>query len=88
MEYPGRVLDMGTYAYKGSDGQEAQQTKPQSIAEAEFRLSDEMYDIGAQSHAILGIYSTELLEGLAHITGGPKGAKVCLIFRSLTYGSL
>ncbi|KAF8208051.1 hypothetical protein K438DRAFT_1961562 [Mycena galopus ATCC 62051] len=46
MEYPGRILDIGTYAYEGSDGHNAQQIKPQSVVEAEFRLSDDLFSLG------------------------------------------
>ncbi|KAJ7687993.1 hypothetical protein B0H14DRAFT_2653519, partial [Mycena olivaceomarginata] len=46
MEYPGRILDIGTYAYEGSDGHNAQQVKPQSVVEAEFRLSDDLFSLG------------------------------------------
>ncbi|KAJ6564818.1 hypothetical protein B0H19DRAFT_1068323 [Mycena capillaripes] len=46
MEYPGRVLDIGTYAFEGSDGNNAQQIKPQSVVEAEFRLSDDLFSLG------------------------------------------
>ena len=46
MEYPGRILDIGNYAYKGSGGTDAQQVKPQTVVEAEFRLSDDLYNLG------------------------------------------
>ncbi|KAK4448740.1 hypothetical protein QBC34DRAFT_406655 [Podospora aff. communis PSN243] len=45
MEFPGRVLDQGTYDYAGSDTINAQQLKPQTVYDAEFRLSDDMYNI-------------------------------------------
>ncbi|KAG9041049.1 hypothetical protein FS837_012794 [Tulasnella sp. UAMH 9824] len=46
MESPGRILDMGSYAYKESTGLEAQVTKPQAVVEAEFRLSDDLFPLG------------------------------------------
>lgn len=46
MEFPGRILEQGTYAYKGSDGIDAQEIKPEAVSEAEFRLSDDMYPVG------------------------------------------
>lgn len=52
MEYPGRILDMGNFAYKGSDDVEAQQTKPQAVVESEFRLCDDIYDIGMSSSSL------------------------------------
>lgn len=42
---PARLLDKGTYEYTGSDTIDAQQIKPQTVAEAEFRLSDDMYPL-------------------------------------------
>lgn len=46
MEYPGRLVDMETYKYKYSKGINAQQTKPQTVAEAEFRLSEDLFNLG------------------------------------------
>ncbi|KAG7417127.1 hypothetical protein Forpe1208_v004266 [Fusarium oxysporum f. sp. rapae] len=45
MEYPCRLLDSGTYAYDGSNSMNSQQIKPPAVAEAEFRLSDDLYDL-------------------------------------------
>lgn len=42
---PARVLDKGTYDYAGSDTVNAQQIKPQTVVDAEFRLSDDMYTL-------------------------------------------
>jgi hypothetical protein len=39
------VLDKGTYDYPGSDTINAQQIKPQTVVDAEFRLSNDMYTI-------------------------------------------
>ena len=46
IEWPARVLDKGTYDYPGSDGTDAQQVKPQTVVDAEFRLSDDMITLG------------------------------------------
>ncbi|RGP79771.1 cytochrome p450 [Fusarium longipes] len=46
MEFPCRLLDQGSYDYKGSDSPNAQQIKPLSVIEAEFQLSDDLYDMG------------------------------------------
>jgi hypothetical protein len=44
MEFPGRVLDQANYAYN-SDTINAFLTKPQTVAESEFRLSDDLFDV-------------------------------------------
>ncbi|KAK3896842.1 hypothetical protein C8A05DRAFT_39608 [Staphylotrichum tortipilum] len=46
IEWPARVLDKGTYDYEGSDTINAQQVKPQSVIDAEFRLADDMITLG------------------------------------------
>ncbi|KAK4124081.1 hypothetical protein N657DRAFT_689697 [Parathielavia appendiculata] len=46
LEWPARVLDKGTYDYIGSDGIDAQQVKPQTVADAEFRLSNDLMTLG------------------------------------------
>ncbi|OQE40114.1 hypothetical protein PENCOP_c006G08050 [Penicillium coprophilum] len=51
LEFPARLPDKGTYFYEGSDGQDAQQLKPQTITEAEFQLADDMLPL---SHIIGG----------------------------------
>src|SRR4051812_6557719 len=43
MEFPGRVLDPDVYAYPVDDAY-AQITKPQPIVEAEFRLTNDLFD--------------------------------------------
>ncbi|CUS11176.1 unnamed protein product [Tuber aestivum] len=45
MEVPGRVLEKGTYDYEGSDGKDAMQRKPETVVDAEFRLSDDVYSL-------------------------------------------
>ncbi|KAF2855381.1 hypothetical protein T440DRAFT_504053 [Plenodomus tracheiphilus IPT5] len=45
MEMPARLLEKGNYDYKGSDTIDAQQVKPQTVVDAEFRLADDMYNI-------------------------------------------
>lgn len=45
MEMPARLLEQGNYQYSGSDTLNAQQIKPPSVAEAEFRLSDGMLSL-------------------------------------------
>ncbi|KAK4096994.1 hypothetical protein N658DRAFT_527387 [Parathielavia hyrcaniae] len=45
MEFQARLLSQGNYEYVGSDTINAQQVKPPAVAEAEFRLADDMYDI-------------------------------------------
>jgi hypothetical protein len=45
MEFPGRVLDEGTYAYDATDTYSLL-TKPATVLEEEFRLSDDLYDVG------------------------------------------
>jgi hypothetical protein len=42
---PARLLEQGNYQYAGSDTINAQQVKPPAVAEAEFRLADDMYDL-------------------------------------------
>ncbi|KAK4101308.1 hypothetical protein N658DRAFT_559119 [Parathielavia hyrcaniae] len=46
LEWPPRVLDKGTYDYVGSDGIDAQQLKPQTVVDAEFRLSNDLMTLG------------------------------------------
>ena len=46
IEWPARILDKGTYDYDGSDTINAQQVKPQSVIDAEFRLADDMITLG------------------------------------------
>ncbi|KAK5652704.1 hypothetical protein OQA88_10298 [Cercophora sp. LCS_1] len=46
IEWPARALDKGTYDYEGSDTINAQQVKPQSVIDAEFRLGDDMITLG------------------------------------------
>ena len=48
MEYPGRILDMGNYAYQRSDTIDAQQVKPQAVAEAEFKLTDDLFTLSKE----------------------------------------
>ena len=43
------MLDKGTYDYAGSDTINAQQVKPQVVAEAEVRLSNDMYTLSNMS---------------------------------------
>ncbi|KAF3913691.1 hypothetical protein AA313_de0202156 [Arthrobotrys entomopaga] len=47
MEFPARLLEKGNYQYGGSDTINAQQLKPPAVVEAEFRLSNDMYDISS-----------------------------------------
>ncbi|TGK78317.1 hypothetical protein EHQ24_17330 [Leptospira noumeaensis] len=44
MEFPGRVLNEDTYAYK-NDAIYSILTKPQPVIEQEFRLSDDLFDV-------------------------------------------
>lgn len=46
LEWPARVLDKGTFDYIGSDGIDSQQVKPQTVADAEFRLSNDLLTLG------------------------------------------
>ncbi|KAK4120675.1 hypothetical protein N657DRAFT_701401 [Parathielavia appendiculata] len=46
LEWPARVLDKGTYDYVGSDGIDAQQVEPQTVVDAEFRLSNDLMTLG------------------------------------------
>ncbi|KAF2836936.1 hypothetical protein M501DRAFT_209220 [Patellaria atrata CBS 101060] len=59
MEFPGRVLDKGTYDYAGSDSINAQQLKPQVVTEAEFRLSNDMYSLSNMVSGPNGVKFTE-----------------------------
>lgn len=45
MEFPGRVLDKDLYAFDTSSVY-AEETKPQPVLEEEFRLTDDLFDIG------------------------------------------
>ncbi|RHZ51491.1 hypothetical protein CDV55_100558 [Aspergillus turcosus] len=45
MEFPARLLDMGDYYYDKSGTINAQQIKPPAVAEAEFRLADDMFSL-------------------------------------------
>ncbi|MCJ1364940.1 hypothetical protein MMC16_004057 [Acarospora aff. strigata] len=45
MEMPARLLEKGNYDYLGSDTINTQQIKPQTVVDAEFRLTDDMYSI-------------------------------------------
>ncbi|KAF2821590.1 hypothetical protein CC86DRAFT_373444 [Ophiobolus disseminans] len=45
LEMPARLLEKGNYDYKGSDTIDAQQVKPQTVVDAEFRLADDMYNL-------------------------------------------
>ncbi|RPA93914.1 hypothetical protein L873DRAFT_1703486 [Choiromyces venosus 120613-1] len=51
MEVPGRVLEKGTYDYEGSEGKDAMQRKPETVVDAEFRLSDDVFSL---SHLVAG----------------------------------
>ena len=42
---PARLLEKGNYDYLGSDTINTQQIKPQTVVDAEFRLTDDMYSI-------------------------------------------
>ncbi|KAE9382113.1 hypothetical protein N431DRAFT_320993, partial [Stipitochalara longipes BDJ] len=42
---PCRLLEQGNYQYDGSNTIDAQQVKPPAVAEAEFRLTNDMFDI-------------------------------------------
>ena len=44
MEFPGRVLNENDYAYD-TDSAYATLTKPQPVVEAEFRLTDDLFDV-------------------------------------------
>lgn len=69
MEMPARLLDMGNYRYDGSDTLNAQQMKPPSVAEAEFRLVDRMLNlsnlVGGPNENKLSECYDEVLFGLA-----------------------
>ncbi|KAF7173669.1 hypothetical protein CNMCM6106_007710 [Aspergillus hiratsukae] len=45
MEFPARLLDMGDLYYDKSGAINAQQIKPPAVAEAEFRLADDMFSL-------------------------------------------
>lgn len=42
---PARLLEKANYDYKGSDTIDAQQVKPQTVVDAEFHLTNDMYNI-------------------------------------------
>lgn len=69
------MLDQGTYDYAGSDTINAQQLKPQTVFDAEFRLSDDMYNIsnitsGPNEKKLSQVYS-EIVFNL--IPSSPEG---------------
>jgi len=61
MEFPGRVLDESAYRFN-TDSIFANMTKPQPVVEAEFRLTDNLFDVDGSKER--------------HITGGPNGKKL------------
>jgi hypothetical protein len=69
MEMPARLLEMGNYHYDGSDKLNAQQLKPPSVAEAEFRLADGMLNlsglVGGPNGSKLSESYQQVLFGLA-----------------------
>lgn len=69
LEFPARMLQKDDYHYIGSDGPYAQQVKPPSVAEAEFRLTDGMLSlsnlVGGPNGKKLSESYNELLLGRA-----------------------
>lgn len=69
MEMPARLLEQGNYQYEGSDTINAQQIKPPSVAETEFRLADGMLNlsnlVGGPNGSKLSEAYREVLFGLA-----------------------
>ncbi|KAI9801790.1 MAG: hypothetical protein M1825_003163 [Sarcosagium campestre] len=73
---PARLLEQGNYQYAGSDGIYAEHVKPPSVAEAEYRLSNDMFDI---SNIVGGANGAKVAtQSITHIIDGGSDNEVAL----------
>ncbi|KAK3368777.1 hypothetical protein B0H63DRAFT_565407 [Podospora didyma] len=73
MEMPARLLKMGDYHYDESDSPNALQLKPPSVAEAEFRLVDGMFNL---SNLVGGPNGSKMAESYEQVLVGLTPANV------------